>query len=142
MKKMICFLIFVMSSQLIGCSNSEETTIPNENTFMVSFINKSDIAFQGVEVSYYQNDIFKGTVNIENASEKEKVKKGDTIPLEFNVNNFNLDEEVKFEVTVITDKRTEEKVPINEPIFTMLSSLKSTYYVEITGNSKESLSIN
>ncbi|WP_223701765.1 hypothetical protein [Sutcliffiella deserti] len=136
------FLIFIMSFQLMGCSNSEETSIPDENTFIINFINKSEIEFQGVEVSYFQNDILRGTANIENASEKEKVKNGDSIPLEFNMNNFNLDEEAKFDVTIITDKRTEEKITISTPISTKLSTLKSTYYIEISGESKESLTLN
>ncbi|WP_096155398.1 hypothetical protein [Bacillus sp. FJAT-45066] len=133
--------IFFLCIQVIGCSNTQETTIPHENTFIINFINKSDIEFQGLEVSYNQNDTYRGSVNIENASKKEKVKKGDSISLEFNKNNFMLNEEVEFKVTVLIDTGVNEKITISSPISTMLASLKSIYYLEISGEDKNSLTI-
>ncbi|CAG9621761.1 hypothetical protein [Sutcliffiella rhizosphaerae] len=140
-KNLSSFFIFIMCIQLLGCSYSEDTTIPDENTFLINFVNKSNIEFQGIEVSYYQKGTYRGSANIGYASEKEKVRKGDVLPLDFNKHNFILDEEVEFEVTIIIDRRENEKLMISSPIKTMLASLKSVYYLEINEVDKKSITI-
>lgn len=140
--KKISFIITIMLLILSGCNQYRSAVIPAEGTFHLALINNTDINIYGYEVSYSQDGTHRGGSGGGVYADNSKVKKGDTFTFDFNHVNFLQDKEVSFVITVFTGKHQTEKVTLSSPVTTMVSKLESIYYVEITGNSPESLKVN
>ncbi|TYS67432.1 hypothetical protein FZC76_12620 [Sutcliffiella horikoshii] len=141
MKKTLLILTIILLL-ISGCNRYARSEIPAEGTFHVALINNTDIDIYGYEISYFQDGTHRGGSGGGQYADNTKVKKGDAFTFDFNHVNFLPDKEVSFVITVFTGKHQTEKVTLSSPVTTMVSNLESTYYVEITGENKEELTVN
>ncbi|KMJ57414.1 hypothetical protein AB685_15400 [Bacillus sp. LL01] len=140
--KDILLISVVFMLLLSGCNRYARADIPAEGTFHLALINNTDIDVYGYEVSYFQDGTLRGGSGGGQYADNSKIKKGDTFTLDFNHVNFLPNKEVTFEITVYTGKHQMEKVTLKSPVITMISSLESTYYLNLTGNSVGNLAVN
>lgn len=140
--KRVLLVSMVFLIVLSGCNRFAKADIPAEGTFHLALINNTDIDIYGYEVSYFQEGTFRGGSGGGQYADNSKIKKGDAFALEFDHVNFLPDKEVIFEISVFTGKHQMEKVTLKSPVITMISSLESTYYINLTGDSVGDLSVN
>lgn len=140
--KKILLISMVFMMLLSGCNRYARADIPAEGTFHLVFINNTNIDIYGYEVSYVQDGTPRGGSGGGQFADNSKIKKGETFTLEFDHVNFLPDKEVIFEISVFTNVNQMEKVTLKSPIITMISSMESTYYLNLTGESAGDLEVN
>ncbi|WP_404448664.1 hypothetical protein LG307_04885 [Sutcliffiella horikoshii] len=140
--KKILLISMVFMILLSGCIRYARADIPAEGTFHLALINNTNIDIYGYEVSYFQDGTPRGGSGGGQYADNSKIKKGETFTLEFDHVNFLPDKEVIFEISIFTNVNQMEKVTLKSPVITMISSMESTYYLNLTGNSVGDLEVN
>ncbi len=138
-KVLLVSMVFIVL--LSGCNRYTRAHVPAEGTFHLALTNNTEIDIYGYEVSYSQDGTLRGGSGGGQYADNSKIKKGDTFAMEFDLVNFLPDREVIFEISIFTGKNQMEKVTLKSPVITMISSLESTYYLNLTGNSVGNLAV-
>lgn len=140
MKKMIILPItLLVVIFLTACNNSVDANTSNKDQIIINVKNNTNFEIYSLELSWYQNGNLKGTQGTMNANDSE-IGKGESFVFELIESDLNINEKALFEVAVLDDKDSINKITINNKVPFQLAK-NTEYNFEIRGDTKNNLTL-
>jgi len=133
----ITLIIFIFLS---ACNSSAGANTNNKDQIIINVKNNTNFEIYALELSWYQNGNLKGTQGTMNA-DGSKIGKGENFVFELIESDLNINEKTLFEVAVLDDQDSMNKITINNKVPLQLAK-NTEYNLELKGDKQDNLTVN
>ncbi|WP_432361728.1 hypothetical protein [Sporosarcina sp. UB5] len=133
--KLVLAIVSLLAILLAACSNNspQQTTAPN--SVLLHITNNTNAAIYGMEISWYQDGVLKGTQGGINA-DGSIIKKGESMVFELFQVDVDSTEDLLLEIALLTSPNSNTKVQLDSKTPIKLAGY-GNYYYELVSDAGE-----